>query len=118
MTAPPAVPDLYDVRGAHLIGIGGTAMTPLATILLQMGKRVTGSDLTPNASMDRLRALGATIQIGHRPENVGDVDVVVASSAVPGSNPEVAEALARGIPVVKHSAALGSLMRRRRGIAI
>ena len=93
-------------------------MTPLATILLQMGKRVTGSDLTPNASMERLRQLGAAIEIGHRAENVGDVDVVGASSAVPGSNPEVTEAINRGIPVIKHSAALGSLMHRRRGIAI
>src|SRR4051794_35664412 len=119
MSAPPATPDLYDIRGAHLVGIGGTAMTPLATILLQMGKPVTGSDLAPNASMERLRELGARIHTGsHRAENVGEVDVVVVSSAVPDGNPEVAEALSRGIPVVKHSAALGSLMRRRRGIAI
>src|SRR5438874_13596262 len=111
MPAPTRAPDLYDVRAAHLVGIGGTAMTPLATILLQMGKRVTGSDLTPNAAMEQLRRLGAEIHIGHSAENVGDVDIVIASSAVPGSNPEVTEALTRGVPVVKHAAALGSLMR-------
>ncbi len=110
--------DLYSLHSAHLIGIGGTAMTPLATILLQMGLSVSGSDLNPNAAMEPLRRLGATIEIGHRAENVGNVDVVIASSAVPGDNPEALAARERGIPLIKHSAALGSLMRRRRGIAI
>src|SRR3954447_19286766 len=118
MNGGTKAPDLYEIRSAHLIGIGGTAMTPLATILLQMGKVVSGSDLTPNNAMGPLRDLGAQIVIGHRAENVGDVDVVIASSAVPSSNPEVAAAIDRHIPVIKHSAALGSLMLRRRGIAI
>src|ERR1051326_3604821 len=95
-------PDLYDIHSAHLIGIGGTAMTPLATILLQIGVAVSGSDLNPNPSMEHLRQLGAKIKIGHRAENVADPDVVIASSAVPSSNPEAAVARERGIPLIKH----------------
>jgi len=113
-----ALPELDDVRSAHLVGIGGTAMTPLATILLEKGVAVSGSDVADNAALDLLRAKGARIAIGHRAENLGDVDVLVASSAVPQDNVELAAARKRGIPAMKHSAALGSLMRRRRGIAI
>jgi UDP-N-acetylmuramate--alanine ligase len=112
------LPELDDVRSAHLVGIGGTAMTPLATILLQKGVAVSGSDVADNAALAPLRAIGARVAIGHRAENLGEVDVVVASSAVPQDNVELASARARGIPTMKHSAALGSLMRRRRGIAI
>lgn len=117
MTGRP-LPELDEVESAHLVGIGGAAMTPLATILLQKGVRVSGSDLVEASSLDRLRALGAEVKLGHRAEHVGDVDVVVASSAVPPDNPELEAARSRGLPVVKHSAALGSLMRRRRGIAV
>ncbi len=106
------------VRSAHLIGIGGTAMTPLATILLQMGVRVTGSDVSEPSWLETLRKLGATVQRGHRAEHVGDVDIVVTSSAVPGDNVEVARARELGIPVVKHSAALGALVRSRRGVCV
>ncbi len=106
------------VRRAHLIGIGGTAMTPLATILLQMGVLVTGSDVSEPSWLGTLRALGATVRHGHHPDNVGDVDLVVTSSAVPGDNVEVQRAHELGIPVVKHSAALGALLRNRRGIAV
>ena len=111
-------PQLDDVRTAHLVGIGGTAMTPLATILIEKGVAISGSDVTDNPALDQLRAKGARIAIGHRAENVGRVDVVVASSAVPPGNVELIAARSRGIPTMKHSAALGSLMRRRRGIAI
>lgn len=113
------VPDGFaGIRSAHLVGIGGTAMTPLATILLQMGLRVTGSDVAAPPWLDALRGLGATIHQGHRPEHVGDVDLVIISSAVPADNPEVQRARALGIPLVKHSSALGSLMRAYRGIAV
>lgn len=117
MTGRPA-PELDEVESAHLVGIGGTAMTPLATILLQKGVRVSGSDLLEASWLDTLRRLGAEVRLGHRAEQVGDVDVVIASSAVPQDNPELKAARARGLPVVKHSAALGSLMRRRRGVAV
>jgi len=111
-------PDLRALQAVHLVGIGGTAMTPLATILLQMGLAVSGSDLAEPPWMPALRAMGARIAIGHRAENVGAAQLVVVSSAVPGENVEVGAAQARGIPVVKHSAALGSLMRGQRGIAV
>ena len=69
-------PQLDDVRTAHLVGIGGTAMTPLATILIEKGVAISGSDVTDNPALDQLRAKGARIAIGHRAENVGRVDVV------------------------------------------
>ncbi len=112
------LPEIDQVRAAHLVGIGGAAMTPLATILLEKGVAVSGSDVADSAALARLRAKGARIAIGHRAENVGSVDVVVASSAVPQDNVELAAARSRSIPTMKHSAALGSLMRSRRGIAI
>lgn len=118
VSAASQAPDLYEIRSAHLVGIGGTAMTPLATILLQMGVQVSGSDLDQPAHLEALRSLGAHIEVGHKAEHVGQVDVVVVSSAIPADNPEVAIARERGVPVVKHSAALGSLMRRRRGVAV
>jgi len=114
-----AGPDLNHVKSVHLIGIGGTAMTPLATILLDMGVHVSGSDLSVAPSTAVLEEMGARVAIGHRAENVGaDVELVVASSAIPEDNAEIQEARTRQIPVVKHSAALGSLMRGRRPIAI
>jgi UDP-N-acetylmuramate--alanine ligase len=112
------VPDMDAVRSAHLVGIGGTAMTPLATILLQKGVQVSGSDLGEPPWMDTLRGFGARVALGHQASNLGPVDVVVTSSAIPEGNPEVIAARARGIPVIKHSAALGSLLHHRRGIAI
>ena len=111
-------PELDDVCTAHLVGIGGAAMTPLATILLEKGVQVSGSDVTDNPALATLRSKGARVAIGHRPENVPQADVVVASSAVPHDNVELVTARSRRIPTMKHAAALGSLMRRRRGIAI
>lgn len=112
------VPDVNRVHSAHLIGIAGAAMTPLATILLQQGSRVTGSDLVDAAQLQVLRDLGARIWIGHDPSQLESSEVVIASAAVPDDNPEVRVARARGIPVMKHATALGALMRVRRGIAI
>lgn len=111
-------PDLEFAASAHLVGIGGAAMTPLATILLQKGVRVSGSDVAPAPHLDVLRGLGAHVTIGHRAQNLGQPDVVVVSSAVPDDNAEIAAARARGIPVVKHSAALATLMRHRRPVAV
>ncbi|MPZ14072.1 MAG: UDP-N-acetylmuramate--L-alanine ligase [Chloroflexi bacterium] len=114
----PTCPPLDELRSVHLVGIGGTAMTPLATILLQMGKQVSGSDVSDVPWLARLRELGAHVFIGHDPEHVGDVDAVIISSAVSMDNVEVRAAQARRLPIMKHSAALGSLMGRRRGIAV
>ncbi len=110
--------DLMAIRRVHLIGVGGTAMTPLATILLQMGVSVSGSDLVDGPGLNVLRSKGARVFIGHRADHVEDVELVIVSSAVPVDNVEAAAGRERGIPVVKHSVALGSLMARRRGVAV
>lgn len=93
-------------------------MTPLATILLQLGVRVTGSDLVESHQLDALRALGARIWIGHDGTRIGDADVVVVSSAISDENPEARAAQVQGIPVIKHATALATLMHTRRGVAV
>ncbi len=106
------------VKRLHFVGIGGTGMNGIAEVLLNLGYKVTGSDLRPNAATERLASLGAEIHYGHAAENVGDADVVVISSAVHQDNPEVLEARSRNIPVVPRAIMLAELMRLRHGIAI
>jgi UDP-N-acetylmuramate--alanine ligase len=102
----------------HFIGIGGIGMSGIAEILLTMGYSVSGSDLRQSPATDRLAKLGATIYVGHAAENVSTVDVVVTSSAVPASNPEVINARSRKIPVIQRAEMLAELMRLKYGIAI
>jgi UDP-N-acetylmuramate--alanine ligase len=102
----------------HFVGIGGSGMGGIAEVLLNLGYRVQGSDLKPNAVTEHLRTLGATIHFGHRAEHADRADVVVVSSAVPRDNPEVLAALARRVPVVPRAEMLGELMRFRESIAI
>ncbi len=102
----------------HLIGIGGAGLSAIATVLLEQGYTVSGSDVQDSEAVARLRARGATVTIGHRAENVTRPDVVVVSSAIPPDNPEVAAARARGIPVRKRPAWLGEMMTGKRGIAV
>ena len=102
----------------HLIGIGGTGLSAIARILLEMGYTVSGSDRAESPITLDLRSMGATITIGHRPENVASADIVVRSSAIPDDNPEVAAALAAGISVLKRADFLGSLMEGKTAIAI
>jgi UDP-N-acetylmuramate--alanine ligase len=102
----------------HLIGIGGTGLSAIARILLEMGYTVTGSDRAESPYTQDLRTAGVTISIGHDPENVAGADMVVRSSAIPDDNPEVAEAIHRGIPVLKRSDFLGSLMEGKTGVAV
>ncbi|MCD8339321.1 MAG: UDP-N-acetylmuramate--L-alanine ligase [Burkholderiales bacterium] len=106
------------VKRLHFVGIGGTGMNGIAEVLLNKSYKVTGSDLRSNAATESLEALGAEIHYGHAPENVGDADVVVISSAVHQDNPEVLEARSRNIPVVPRAIMLAELMRLRHGIAI
>lgn len=107
------------IKTLHLVGIGGTGMCGIAEILLNLGHRVTGSDLQLTEVTARLACLGATISQGHRPEHVGpDVDVVVISSAVGPDNPEVVAARERKIPVIRRAEMLAELMRMKYGIAI
>lgn len=102
----------------HLVGIGGAGLSAIAGVLLQQGHTITGSDMQDSAAAARLRALGATVTIGHRAENITEPDAVVISSAVPAANPEVVEAVARQIPVFKRPAWLGRMMAGKRGIAV
>jgi UDP-N-acetylmuramate--alanine ligase len=103
---------------AHFIGIGGIGMSGIAEILLNLGMKVSGSDLKRSGVTDRLAQLGATIYEGHNAANVAGATVVVTSSAVHAKNPEVLEAHARKIPVIQRAEMLAELMRLKYGIAI
>src|SRR6478752_7994272 len=87
----------------HIVGIGGAGMSAIATVLVAMGHRVTGSDLKASAGLERLRALGIDVAVGHSADNLGDVDFVTISTAVQPSNPELVAANERGITVVRRS---------------
>ncbi len=106
------------LQHAHFIGIGGIGMSGIAEILLSLGMKVSGSDLRRSAVTDRLAKLGATIYEGHAAGNVAGATVVVTSSAVSASNPEVREAHERKIPVIQRAEMLAELMRLKYGIAI
>ena len=109
---------LRKTRRIHFVGIGGSGMSGIAEVLINLGYQVTGSDLEEGPTVHRLRALGGTVQRGHRAENVGDADVVVLSSAVKPDNPEAVEARRRQIPVIPRAEMLAELMRLKHGVAI
>jgi len=102
----------------HLIGIGGTGLSAIARVLLEMGHTVSGSDRVESPFTRDLQSAGATISIGHRPENVRGADLVVRSSAILDDNPEVIAARALRIPVLKRADFLSSLMDGKTSIAI
>lgn len=102
----------------HFVGIGGSGMSGIAEVLLNLGYRVQGSDLRDSAVTERLRALGARIAIGHAAAHIAGADVLVVSGAVARENPEVAAALSERIPVVSRAEMLGELMRFRYAIAV
>ena len=102
----------------HFVGVGGIGMSGIAELLANLGYRVSGSDAKVSESTERLAALGVDISIGHRAGNVGDVDVVVFTSAARVDNPELTEARSRRIPVIPRAELLGELMRLRFGIAV
>jgi len=106
------------VKRIHFVGIGGVGMAGIAEVLVTQGYEVTGSDLKAGATVTRLRELGVTVFEGHAASNVTDADVVVVSTAIPASNPEVVAADAARIPVVPRAEMLAELMRFRQGIAV
>ncbi|MDX8411362.1 MAG: UDP-N-acetylmuramate--L-alanine ligase [Mariprofundaceae bacterium] len=106
------------VRHIHFTGIGGIGMSGIAEVLHWQGFSVQGSDAAESANVRRLRKLGIDVFIGHRPEHVGKAQVVVYSSAVAASNPELQEAMMRGIPVIPRAEMLAELMRMKQGIAV
>ena len=105
-------------RRIHFVAIGGIGMSGIAEVLLHLGFEVSGSDQSENLMTQRLRQLGARVHKGHAREYLGDADVVVVSSAVPHSNPEIVEAQRRGIPIIRRAEMLAELMRLKHGIAI
>ena len=101
-----------------MVGIGGSGMAALASLLLRMGKQVSGSDSSSSAVLDQLRAAGAVIFNDHQTSNVGDAAYLIRSSAVGADNPEVAEAARRGVPTRKLAEAVGELLEGRSVIAV
>jgi UDP-N-acetylmuramate--alanine ligase len=106
------------IQRIHFVGIGGIGMSGIAEVLLNLGYKISGSDLKSSAVTQRLATLGATISEGHQAENISGAEVVVVSSAVPPDNPEIAEARALHIPVIQRAEMLAELMRLKYGIAI
>ncbi|MEM9860906.1 MAG: UDP-N-acetylmuramate--L-alanine ligase [Myxococcota bacterium] len=106
------------IRSIHFVGVGGVGMSGIAEVLLDAGFDVTGSDLRQNDYTRRLVEKGARVHEGHAAAHVDGVDVVVFSSAVPQTNPELVEARRRNIPVIGRAEMLGELMRLKDGIAI
>ena len=112
------VPMFAKIQRIHFVGIGGIGMSGIAEVLLNLGYKISGSDLRSSAVTQRLAALGATIFEGHAAANVASADVVVTSSAISVDNPEVAEARRLHVPVIQRAEMLAELMRLKYGIAI
>ncbi len=108
----------HKVRHIHFVGIGGSGMSGIAEVMLNLGYAVSGSDLAANAATRRLAQLGARVTQGHRAENLEAADAVVVSTAVRDDNPEVIAARERQIPLVPRALMLAELMRLRQGIAV
>ncbi|MCS7285233.1 MAG: Mur ligase domain-containing protein, partial [Hydrogenobacter thermophilus] len=106
------------IKRFHFVGIGGIGMSGIAQVLLEMGYEVSGSDIRENKNTELLRKKGARVFIGHRAENVNSVDVVIYSSAVSESNPEIVQAKKMGIPVIPRGDMLAELFRLKEGIAV
>lgn len=98
-------------KRAHLAGIGGVSMSPLAEVLHGMGVRVQGSDMSESPAVRRLRSLGIPVAIGHAAENLGDCDLVIRTAAIHDDNPEISGAITRGIPVFERAQAWGAIMK-------
>ena len=108
----------HKVKHLHFVGIGGSGMSGIAEVLLNLGFQVSGSDLGKSVATRHLKQLGATVYLGHAEQNLTNADVVVVSTAVGKDNPEVMAARARHIPVVPRAMMLAELMRLRQGIAV
>ncbi|MDO5101823.1 MAG: UDP-N-acetylmuramate--L-alanine ligase [Lautropia sp.] len=108
----------HKVRQIHFVGIGGAGMSGIAEVLLNLGYRVSGSDLNRSKVLDRLAGLGARIHVGHEAEHADEADCVVVSTAVRADNPEVRRARARRVPVVPRALMLAELMKIKQGVAI
>ena len=115
---PIALPTPAELGRVHFIAIGGSGMNGIAAMMLDSGVPASGSDRQDSKYLRALQAAGARVYVGHRAEQLDQAQTVVASSAIREDNPELAEARRRGLRVLHRSAALGSLMLGRRGIAV
>src|SRR5947208_9333536 len=106
------------IQRIHFVGIGGIGMSGIAEVLLNLGYKISGSDLKRSSVTDRLKSLGAIVSEGHRAENASGAEVVVTSSAIQSGNPEVEEAQRLHVPVIQRAEMLAELMRLKYGIAI
>ena len=112
------VPEMRRIKHIHFIGIGGAGMGGIAEVLLNEGYAISGSDRQTNGMTERLQELGASIFIGHLASNIEQANVVVVSSAIDPTNPEIAAATQKRIPVIRRAEMLAELMRFRHGIAV
>jgi len=108
----------HAIRHIHFVGIGGAGMSGIAEVLLNLGYRISGSDLSDSVTLRRLAGLGITTHLGHAEANIAGADAVVTSTAVQSDNPEVVAAREKKIPVVPRALMLAELMRLKQGIAI
>jgi UDP-N-acetylmuramate--alanine ligase len=106
------------IKKIHFVGIGGSGMSGIAEVFINLGYRVTGSDIAESDTIRRLASLGAVIHIGHASENVFGVDCVVYSSAVGSDNPEIVEAMQNKVPLIPRAEMLAELMRMKYGIVV
>lgn len=113
-----SIPEMRRIRQIHFVGVGGSGMCGIAEVLLNQGYMISGSDMQASSNTDRLERLGAKIYIGHTKENISGANVIVRSTAISDSNPELSEAFALRIPVVRRAEMLAELMRFRHGIAV
>ena len=112
------IPEMRRVKHIHFVGIGGAGMGGIAEVLFNEGYHVTGSDLQASAVTQRLTSLGVTIFLQHKASQITGADVLVSSTAIPLSNPEIQAAKAQRIPVVQRAEMLAELMRYRHGVAV
>lgn len=106
------------IKCIHFVGIGGIGMSGIAEVLLNLGYRISGSDAQQSDTTLRLQKLGAVVAVGHSAQNVGNADVVVTSTAVKASNPEVVEAHRRNIPVIPRAEMLAELLKMKFSVAV
>jgi UDP-N-acetylmuramate--alanine ligase len=117
VTAGPLLP-AEELGRVHFVGIGGAGMSGIARIMLARGLPVSGSDAKDSVTLAALRALGATVHVGHEAANLGDADTVVVSTAIRQTNPELLAADQRGLRVIHRASALASVMAGRRALAV
>ena len=100
----------HKVKKIHFIGIGGVGMSGIAEVLFNLGYQVSGSDMGQSYATDRLQELGVPVYFGHAASNVGESDVIVTSSAIPQTNPEIEYGLKQHIPIVPRAQMLAELI--------